>query len=133
VLVVDEAGLLKKGTKSAGVKRQHSGAAGRIENCQIAVCAVDASRHGHALIDRELYLPESWIEGRPRCRGAGRLGADAVYGDGRLRRWLADGGVWHVLALKCVELLAVDGPQGPMRQSAEQLAARRASRTVDWL
>jgi SRSO17 transposase len=60
VLVVDETGFLKKGTKSAGVKRQYSGTAGRIENCQIGVFLAYASRHGHGLIDRELYLPESW-------------------------------------------------------------------------
>ena len=54
VLVVDETGFLKKGTKSAGVQRQYSGTAGRIENCQLGVFLAYASRHGHALIDREL-------------------------------------------------------------------------------
>ena len=67
VLVVDETGFLKKGTKSAGVQRQYSGTAGRIENCQIGVFLAYASRNGHALIDRELYLPQSWTEDRPRC------------------------------------------------------------------
>jgi SRSO17 transposase len=60
VLVLDETGFLKKGTKSVGVKRQYSGTAGRIENCQIGVFLAYASRHGHALIDRALYLPETW-------------------------------------------------------------------------
>jgi SRSO17 transposase len=60
VLVLDETGFLKKGNKSAGVKRQYSGTAGRIENCQIGVFLAYASRHGHALIDRALYLPETW-------------------------------------------------------------------------
>jgi len=55
VLVLDETGFLKKGTKSAGVHRQYSGTAGRIENCQIGVFLAYASRHGHALIDRALY------------------------------------------------------------------------------
>src|SRR5215213_9723318 len=50
VLVLDETGFLKKGTKSAGVHRQYSGTAGRIENCQIGVFLAYASRHGHALI-----------------------------------------------------------------------------------
>jgi SRSO17 transposase len=59
VLVVDETGFLKKGTKSAGVQRQYSGTAGRIENCQLGVFLAYASRHGHALIDRELYLPRA--------------------------------------------------------------------------
>ena len=70
VLVVDETGFLKKGTKSAGVQRQYSGTAGRIENCQVGVFLAYASRHGHALIDRELYLPESWLSDRARCREA---------------------------------------------------------------
>lgn len=37
VLVIDETGFLKKGDKSAGVQRQYSGTAGRIENCQVGV------------------------------------------------------------------------------------------------
>jgi SRSO17 transposase len=57
---------LKKGSKSAGVARQYSGTAGRIENCQIGVFLGYASRHGHALIDRELYLPQTWAEDRGR-------------------------------------------------------------------
>ncbi|MCC5958779.1 MAG: transposase, partial [Rhodobacteraceae bacterium] len=60
VLVVDETGFLKKGTHSVGVARQYSGTAGRIENSQIGVFASYASRWGHALIDRRLYLPKSW-------------------------------------------------------------------------
>src|SRR5918999_1893864 len=61
VLVVDETGFLKKGTKSAGVARQYSGTAGRIENCQIGVFLAYASGNGHALVDRELYLPKEWV------------------------------------------------------------------------
>ena len=60
VLVIDETGFLKKGTKSAGVARQYSGTAGRVENCQIGVFLAYASARGQALIDRELYLPEGW-------------------------------------------------------------------------
>ena len=56
VLVVDETGFLKKGTKSAGVQRQYSGTAGRIENCQIGVFLAYASPRGRAFLDRELYL-----------------------------------------------------------------------------
>ena len=58
VLVADDTGFLKKGTKSAGVQRQYSGTAGRIENCQIGVFLAYAGAKGHALIDRALYLPE---------------------------------------------------------------------------
>ena len=60
VLVVDETGFLKKGAQSVGVARQYSGTAGRIENCQVGVFASYASRWGHALIDRQLYLPKGW-------------------------------------------------------------------------
>jgi SRSO17 transposase len=60
VLIVDETGFLKKGTRSAGVHRQYSGTAGRIENCQIGVFPAFAGRKGHVLLDRELYLPKEW-------------------------------------------------------------------------
>jgi SRSO17 transposase len=66
VLVVDETGFLKKGTKSAGVKRQYSGTAGRVENCQIGVFLAYRSVHGHALIDRALYLPRDWADDTSR-------------------------------------------------------------------
>ena len=59
VLIADETGFIKKGTRSAGVQRQYSGTAGRTENCQVGVFLAYASLHGHALIDRELYLPQS--------------------------------------------------------------------------
>ena len=71
VLVVDETGFLKKGTKSAGVQRQYSGTAGRIENCQLGVFLAYTARGNRALIDRELYVPKSWITDRQRCREAG--------------------------------------------------------------
>src|SRR5436309_645845 len=71
VLIVDETGFLKKGTRSAGVQRQYSGTAGRTENCQIGTFLAYASARGHALIDRALYLPESWAADRDRCRAAG--------------------------------------------------------------
>ena len=71
VLIADDTGFLKKGTRSAGVQRQYSGTAGRTENCQVGVLLAYASRYGHALIDRELYLPQSWAEDRERCRAAG--------------------------------------------------------------
>ena len=70
VLVLDETGFLKKGDKSAGVKRQYSGTAGRIENCQIGVFLGYASRHGQALVDRALYLPREWTFRTPRRQEA---------------------------------------------------------------
>lgn len=71
VLVVDETGFLKKGTKSAGVQRQYSGTAGRIENCQVGVFLAYASPKGRTFIDRELYLPKEWTEDPDRCAEAG--------------------------------------------------------------
>jgi SRSO17 transposase len=59
VLVVDETGFLKQGRSSCGVGRQYTGSAGKITNCQIGVFLAYVSRHGHALIDRALYLPKA--------------------------------------------------------------------------
>jgi len=131
VLVVDDTGFVKKGTRSAGVQRQYSGTAGRIENCQIGVFLAYASPAGHALIDRELYLPESWTSDRGRCRAAGIpdevdfatkpvlaqamlqrafdagvpfswVTADEAYGQVKyLRVWLEQHDVSHVLATRC--------------------------------
>ncbi|KSZ55930.1 endonuclease DDE [Rhodococcus pyridinivorans KG-16] len=129
VLIVDETGFLKKGNRSAGVARQYSGTAGRIENSQIGVFLAYASDRGRALIDRELYLPKAWTENRDRCRDAGIddsiefatkpelaqsmieraldagvpfgwVTADEAYGQvSRLRMWLESRGVAHVLAV----------------------------------
>ena len=71
VLIVDDTGFVKKGIKSAGVQRQYSGTAGRVENCQVGVFVAYASPAGRALIDAELYLPRSWIGDRARCAAAG--------------------------------------------------------------
>ena len=71
VLVVDETGDVKKGTATVGVQRQYTGTAGRIENAQVAVYLTYAGLNGHALIDRELYLPRSWTENPERCAAAG--------------------------------------------------------------
>lgn len=131
VLIVDETGFLKKGTRSAGVQRQYSGTAGRTENCQIGTFLAYASPGGHALIDRELYLPESWTSDRKRCRAAGIgdevefatkprqamamlerafaagvpfmwITADEAYGQVKyLRVWLEEHDAAHVLATKC--------------------------------
>lgn len=118
VLILDETGFLKKGTKSAGVARQYTGTAGRIANAQVGVFLAYASRHGAASLDRALYLPAEWTDDPGRCKAAGvpegtafatkpRLAGailtrafaagvpaawvtgDEVHGgDGGLRRWL---------------------------------------------
>lgn len=75
VLIVDETGFVKKGQHSAGVQRQYSGTAGRIENSQIGVFLCYAGRGGSAFIDRELYVPKAWTDDRVRCEAAGIPGA----------------------------------------------------------
>jgi SRSO17 transposase len=70
-LVIDETGFLKQGKASCGVARQYTGSAGKITNCQIGVFAAYVSRHGHALVDRALYLPKAWADDAARggmCR-----------------------------------------------------------------
>jgi SRSO17 transposase len=72
VLIVDETGFVKKGPCSAGVQRQYTGTAGRIENAQVGVFLAYASARGRALIDRRLYLPKNtWLADRERCQAAG--------------------------------------------------------------
>ena len=152
VLVVDETGFLKKGTTSVGVQRQYSGTAGKVDNCQLGVFLAYASRTGRAFIDRELYLPQSWVDDRTRCRAArvpvevgfqtkpqlarvmleraldagvpaSWVTADEVYGgDPALRRWLEGRGASYVLAVKGTEPLGT-ATQGSARATAVQLAA----------
>jgi hypothetical protein len=121
----------KKGVRSAGVQRQYTATSGKKDNCQVGVFAAYVTPHGHALIDRELYLPESWTADRARCRAAGIpdtvamatkpriaiamlqrvldagvpfawLAADEVYGQVKyLRVWLEAHDICHVLATRC--------------------------------
>jgi SRSO17 transposase len=70
VLVVDETGFLKQGKASCGVARQYTGSAGKITNCQIGVFACYVAERGHAFIDRELYLPKSWMDDKSRMAKA---------------------------------------------------------------
>jgi SRSO17 transposase len=129
VLVVDETGFLKQGKKSCGVKRQYSGTAGRVENCQVGVFLTYASRKGHCPIDRRLYLPEEWNDDPERRTGAGIpetvrfqtkpemalemiqsateagvpytwVTGDCVYGDySEIRRWLEQNGKCYVMGV----------------------------------
>jgi len=137
VLVLDETGFLKKGRYSAGVARQYSGTAGKVDNCQIGVFLSYASPLGHALLDRELYLPQAWTGDRERCRQAGIpedrhfatkpqlaqqmlarafaagvpaawVTGDSVYGDNRqLRRWLEAQPQAYVLAVSGKEYVGL--------------------------
>jgi len=131
VLIVDETGFLKKGTKSAGVQRQYSGTAGRRENCQIGVFLGYASSKGRTFLDRELYLPQDWVDDPERRQEAGVpeevtfatkpelarqmlerafvagvpaawVTGDEIYGDSTdLRRWLEQEHHSYVVAVSC--------------------------------
>src|SRR5512140_1315022 len=70
VLVIDETGFLKQGKASCGVARQYTGSAGKITNCQIGVFACYVSPHGHAFMDRALYLPKAWTDDPARLAAA---------------------------------------------------------------
>jgi SRSO17 transposase len=70
VLVIDETGFLKQGKASCGVGRQYTGSTGKITNCQIGVFAAYVSRHGHAFVDRALYLPKAWTSDPARMAAA---------------------------------------------------------------
>ena len=70
-VVIDESSFPKRGCKSAGVQVQYCGTSGQVENCQVGVFLTYVTASGHSLIDRELYLPLSWMEDRQRCRTAG--------------------------------------------------------------
>ena len=78
VLVVDETGFLKQGKASCGVARQYTGSAGKITNCQIGVFAAYVSRHGHAFIDRALYLPKAWTSDPARRWRAAHVPPDSL-------------------------------------------------------
>jgi SRSO17 transposase len=78
VLVVDETGFLKQGKASCGVARQYTGSAGKITNCQIGVFAAYVSRHGHAFIDRALYLPQAWADD-PARRAAAHIPQEIAF------------------------------------------------------
>ena len=71
VLVIDETGDLKKGTRTVGAARQYTGTTGQVENCQVASYLAYTSPRAHALIDHRLYLPACWTDDEVRLRGAG--------------------------------------------------------------
>jgi SRSO17 transposase len=151
--VLDETGFLKKGLHSAGVARQYSGTAGRIENCQIGVFLAYASHYGQTLLDRELYLPKEWTDDRQRCRRAGIpdertfatkpalaqqmlertfaagvkmawVTADSIYGDDRaLRQWLESRFQPFVLAVSGKEAVWLDLHQRQVKTILTELPA----------
>ena len=156
VLVIDETGFLKKGTKSVGVKRQYSGTAGRIENCQIGVFLAYASPWGRTFLDRELYLPEEWATDAERRNEAGVppavafatkpqiarrmlaracqagvpaawVTADSVYGgDFTLRKELTERKQRYVVAVSSTQALWVWDNGVPQQRSIREVVARVA-------
>jgi SRSO17 transposase len=154
VLIVDETGFLKKGTHSAGVARQYTGTAGRIENAQVGVFLAYTSRHGTAFLDRALYLPKEWTDDPARCEAAGIpegtafatkpqlargmlarafqagvpaawVTGDEVYGsDGGLRRWLESQGQPYVLAVRANQYVWAGLRQATVAALAEALPKR---------
>jgi SRSO17 transposase len=149
VLVIDETGFVKKGTKSAGVARQYSGTAGRRENQQIGVFLLYASARGAAFIDRALYLPDEWMGDAARQEEAhlpeqvgfatkGELArdllarafaagvparwvvGDTVYSGDEVRRWLEGQGRSYVLA--------VPSTHGIWTRAHQQTAEQRMGR-----
>lgn len=153
VLVIDETGFLKKGQQSAGVARQYSGTAGRIENCQLGVFVAYASARGHALLDRELYVPKEWANDPQRCARAGIpadrgfatkpqlarqmlertfaagvpaawVTGDSVYGDDRrLRVWLERQEQAYVLAVSGKEYVWLGWQQRQVKTLLADLPA----------
>jgi SRSO17 transposase len=153
ILVIDESCFPKRGKKSAGVGLQYCGTTGRVENCQVGVFLSYVTAKGHALVDRELYLPLDWCEDRDRCRSAGipdsvrfqtkpelavhmieRLWkaavpiswvvADTVYGGNLdLRMWLEAHGYPYVLAVACNEPVGFQTPTGRRREEAALVEA----------
>jgi SRSO17 transposase len=119
VLVVDETGFLKKGTKSCGVARQYSGTAGRIENCQIGVFLGYATAKGRALIDRVLYLPKEWANDADRREEAGVPEEVAFATKIVLARRMIDRAVAAGLRAKWVTADAVYGSDYHFRTTAE--------------
>src|SRR5258708_7987552 len=71
ILVLDETGFVKKGTKSVGAAPQYCGTVGKIANCQIGVFLAYATRQGPVLLDRALYVPREWADDLARCAEAG--------------------------------------------------------------
>jgi SRSO17 transposase len=119
VLIVDETGFLKKGDKSAGVARQYSGTAGRIENCQVGVFLGYSTTRGRALLDRELYLPKEWAEAPARRRTAGVPEAVRFATKIALGRRMLDRAVAAGVPAKWVTADAVYGSDYHFRATAE--------------
>ena len=151
VLVVDETGFLKQGKSSCGVARQYTGSAGKITNCQIGVFAAYVSRHGHAFVDRALYMPKDWVKDPGRLAAArvpqdvpfatkprlalgmveraiaagvpfAWVAADAVYGTGEVEMAPRRAGKGHVLGTNATQPFNSWGAKPVVAGTAEEIA-----------
>ena len=151
VLVIDETGFLKQGKASCGVARQYTGSAGKITNCQIGVFASYVSRHGHAFLDRALYLPKEWTDAAVRMKAAyvpadvgfatkpqiaramiaraiatrvpfSFVAADSVYGTGDIEAILRKAGKGYVLGVAANHVFNSWGKGAFIRGTAAKLA-----------
>jgi SRSO17 transposase len=152
VLVIDETGFLKQGKASCGVGRQYTGSAGKITNCQIGVFAAYVSRHGHAFVDRALYLPKAWTDDPARLAAAhvpegtgfatkprlavrmaertmaagvpfAWVAADTVYGVSELEMALRRAGKGYVLGMPSTQAVWSSGARSDVAGTAEDVAA----------
>src|SRR3990167_2689334 len=159
VLVIDETGFLKQGKASCGVARQYTGSAGKITNCQIGVFATYVSRHGHAFIDRALYLPKPWTSDRARMEAAyvpddvgfatkpklaramiaraiaasvpfQWVAGDTVYGIGDIEQQLRQAGKGYVLGVSSAHVFRSWGKRSAVAGTAGEIARTRHS--SDW-
>jgi len=151
VLVLDETGFLKQGNASCGVARQYTGSAGKVTDCQVGVFAAYVSRHGHAFVDRALYLPKAWTDDPARLSAAhvppgvtfatkprlalamiGRaiaagvpfawVAADSVYGVGEIETALRRAGKGYVLGVNGSHPFNSWGDKPPVAGTAEAIA-----------
>jgi SRSO17 transposase len=118
--VIEETGLLTKGTHSAGVARPYSGTAGRIEHGQMGVFLAYASRHGPTLLDRERSLPAAWTDDRERCRRAGIAEDRALATKPVLARQMLERTLMAGVVLAWVTGDAIDGDDRALRQWLEE-------------
>ena len=151
VLVIDETGFLKQGKASCGVARQYTGSAGKITNCQIGVFATYVSHHGHAFIDRALYLPKTWTDDPERMAKAripeetrfatkpaiartmieraiaanipfAWVAADSVYGVGAIETALRQAGKGYVLGVSASHCFRSWGKSQAIAGTAKEIA-----------
>src|ERR1700746_1569569 len=160
VLVVDETGFLKQGKASVGVARQDTGSAGKITNCQIGVFAAYVSRHGHAVIDRALYLPKEWTDDPVRLKAAhvpsdvgfatkpkiarrmiaraiaasvpfNWVAGDTVYGVGDIEQQLRKAGKGYVLGVSSAHVFQSWGKRRSVAGAAADIAQTRPA--SEWI